>query len=534
MIHRLTGKIDVEVGKQYATLFSCKSGTWLLQLYSVMNKIFGKPLQPRKIIDNPSDDSLRAWALQHGGVITEFGNLSVITRVRHRMAKLTEVIMGEPDPDDLELINNVLDYLKGKEVIMLDRTMCMTPGFKKSCRLYVTAEYARLPLMWGNTLFLPEGKEPDFVSIAVPEWEEKRVLVFPEMGLTIILGSDYKGEQKKAMLRQVMYWAKTEGNLGLHAASKILRVKRDDQLRDFGFLLFGLSGTGKTSLSCHSHWLGFPETVVIRQDDVVILKRDGTAVGTEDSFYIKTESLEPGSQPLLYAAALSPRAILENVCVSRETGTVDFFNSDLTSNGRAMVKRRDIAFTDDQIDIGKIDFILFITRRHDILPPVVRLTPEWAAAAFMLGESVETSAGDPAEAGKALRVVGTNPFIVGSHAEEGNMFLSILRQNPGIQCFVLNTGNVGGMVRGQKITVKDSVKIIEMIAKDKIIWRWDDFWGYDVPSEIPGVDLERFEPRNYYSDEQKERLSHDLKTERLGWLSQFPSLDQDILNAVKR
>ncbi len=499
-----------------------------------MNKIFGKPFQPKKIIDNPSDESLREWALQHGGVITEFGTLSVTTRVRHRMAKFTSVIMGKPEPNDLELISNVLGYLKGKEMIMLDRTMCMTPGFKKSCRLYVTTEYARLPLMWGNTLFPPEGKEPDFVAITVPEWKEKRVLVFPEMGLTIILGSDYKGENKKAMLRQVMYRAKTEGNLGVHAAGKILRVMRGDQLRDFGFLLFGLSGTGKTSLSCHSHWLGFPETVVIRQDDVVILKKDGTAVGTEDSFYIKTEGLEPGSQPLLYAAALSPRAILENVSVVPETGKVDFFNTSLTSNGRAMVKRKDIAFTDDQIDVGKVDFILFITRRHDILPPIVRLSPEWAAAAFMLGESVETSAGDPAEAGKALRVVGTNPFIVGSHAEEGNIFLSILRKNPSIQCFLLNTGNVGGMVRGQKITVRDSVKIIEMIAKDKVTWRRDDFWGYDVPSEIPGVELERFEPRNYYSDEQMERLSYDLKRERLDWLSQFSALHQDILNAVKR
>jgi len=498
-----------------------------------MDKIFGKPFQPRKIIDNPSDESLRAWALQHGGVITEFGNLSVITRVRHRMAKLTEVIMGEPEPDDLELIDKVMDYLKNKEMLMVDRTMCLTPGFKKHCRLYVTSEYARVPLMWGNTLFPPEGNEPDFVSIAVPEWEEKKVLVFPEMGLTIVLGSDYKGEQKKAMLRQVMYWAKKEGNLGLHAASKILRVKRDNQLRDFGFLLFGLSGTGKTSLSCHSHWLCFPETVAIRQDDVVILKSDGSAIGTEDSFYIKTEGLEPSSQPLLYAAALSPRAILENVFVNPETGRVDFFNTTLTSNGGAMVKRRDIAFTDDQIDMGRVDFILFITRRYDILPPVVRLNPEWAAAAFMLGESVETSAGDPAEAGKAKRVVGTNPFIIGSHAEEGNMFLDILRQNPHIQCFILNTGKIGGMVRGQKITVKDSVKIIEMVAKDKITWRRDDFWGYDVPSEIPGIELEGFEPKNYYSDEQMEQLSTDLKRERLNWLAQFPSLNLDILNAIK-
>ena len=497
-----------------------------------MDKIFGKTFQPRKIIDNPSDESLREWALQHGGIITEFGNLSVITKVRNRMAKLTEVIMDEPDSDDLKLIYEVLDYLKSKEVLMLDRVMCMTPGFKRSCRLYVTAEYARLPLMWGNTLFPPEGGEPDFVSLAVPEWEEKKVLVFPERGLTIILGSDYKGEQKKAMLRQVMYWAKKEGNLGLHAASKIVRVFRDGRLRDVGFLLFGLSGTGKTALSCHSHWLRPPEGVVIRQDDVAILRSDGSAVGTEESFYLKTDGLEPSMQPLLYAAAISPRAILENVWVEPETGKVDFFDTTLTSNGRAMVKRRDIAFTDDKIDLEKVDYIVFITRHHNIMPPVVRLTPEWAAVAFMLGESIETSAGDPSEAGKALRVVGTNPFIVGSRAEEGNIFLSILRKNPDIQCFILNTGNVGGMVRGQKITVRDSIRIVEMIARDKITWQKDDFWGYEVPSEIPGIELDRFDPKNYYSDEQIEQLSQNLKRERLAWLSQFPALNQDILTAI--
>ena len=166
------------------------------------------------------------------------------------------------------------------------------------------------------------------------------------------------------------------------------------------------------------------------------------------------------------------------------------------------------------------------------MSPVARLSPEWATAAFMLGESIETSAGDPSQAGKALRVVGTNPFIVGSYAEEGNMFLSILRGNPDIQCFILNTGNVGGVDRGQKITVRDSIKIVEMIARDKITWRRDDFWGYDVPSGIPGVELDRFDPKNYYSDEQIEQLSHDLKRERLAWLSQFPSLNQEILTAI--
>ena len=498
-----------------------------------MQDIFTREFQPKRIFDNPSEEKLREWSLEQGGIITEFGNLSVVTAVRNRIAKFTEVVMGKPDEEDSRLVHQVLDYLRGKEMIRLDRVMCHTPGFKRNCRLYVTSEYPRLPLMWGNTLFPSEGGEPDFTAIDVPEWPEKKTLVFPESGLTLIMGSDYKGEVKKAMLRQIMYWAKQQGNLGLHAASKIIRVRRQRKLRDFGFLLFGLSGTGKTALSCHSQWLRPPERVVIRQDDVVILRSDGSAIGTEESFYLKTDGLEPGMQPLLYAAAISPRAILENVDVDPKTGRVDFFDTTLTSNGRAMVKRRDIAFTDSKIDLERVDFVCFITRRQDILPPVVRLTPEWGAAAFMLGESVETSAGDPAEAGKARRVVGTNPFIVGSEEKEGNIFLSILRDNPGIQCFLLNTGKVGGIDRGQKITVRDSVRILEMIARDKIVWKNDEFWGYEVPVQIPGVEPKRFDLSTYYPEEQIQEISEDLKQERLEWLAQFPKLDKAIVNALK-
>ncbi len=498
-----------------------------------MQGILDKEFKPKRIIDNPSEEKLRGWALEQGGVITEFGNLSVVSKVRNRIAKFTEVVMEELDQEDEQLVHTVMEYLRDKEMIMLDRVMCQTPGYKKNCRVYFTAEYARIPLMWGNTLFPSEGGKPDFITITVAEWPQKKTLVFPESGLTLILGSDYKGENKKAMLRQVMYWAKKEGNLGLHAASKIIRVFRDGKLRDFGFLLFGLSGTGKTALSCHSHWLCPPERVVIRQDDVVILRSDGSAIGTEESFYLKTDGLEPSTQPLLYAAAISPRAILENVWVEPETGKVDFFNSTLTSNGRGMVKRGDIAFTDSEIDLEKVDFMVFITRHYDIMPQVVCLTPEWAATAFMLGESIETSAGDPAQAGKALRVVCTNPFIVGEEEEEGNILFSLLRNNPDIHCFILNTGKVGGADRGQKITHKDSLKILEMIARDKIAWKKDEFWGYEVPVSIPGVDLERFDLSNFYTEEQIQEISEDLKRERLEWLSQFPGLDGDIINAIR-
>jgi phosphoenolpyruvate carboxykinase (ATP) len=122
---------------------------------------------------------------------------------------------------------------------------------------------------------------------------------------------------------------------------------------------------------------------------------------------------------------------------------------------------------------------------------------------------------------------------VGSREEEGNTFLRILRRNPDIKCFILNTGKVGGTDRGQKITVLDSVKILEMLARDKISWRRDEFWGYEVPVKIPGVELGRFDLGNFYSKEQIQELSEDLKQERLEWLAQFPGLDKDITSAIK-
>lgn len=79
----------------------------------------------------------------------------------------------------------------------------------------------------------------------------------------------------------------------------------------------------------------------------------------------------------------------------------------------------------------------------------------------------------------------------------------------------------------------DSVKILEMLARDEITWHRDDFWGYEVPLKIPGVELSRFDLANFYSKEQIRQLSEDLKRERLEWLARFPALDKDIISALK-
>jgi phosphoenolpyruvate carboxykinase (ATP) len=88
------------------------------------------------------------------------------------------------------------------------------------------------------------------------------------------------------------------------------------------------------------------------------------------------------------------------------------------------------------------------------------------------------------------------------------------------------------MANGQKITVFDSVKILEMIARDSIKWKKDEFWGYEVPTEIPGLDMTRFDLSNYYPENRIHILSRNLKRERLEWLGKFDNLDPGIIKAL--
>ena len=388
----------------------------------------------------------------------------------------------------MEKIREVQEALSKMDLIQVDKRMGMSPEVPIHCRLFVPKEYARIAYMWNNMLFPSDSsKEPDFISVYVPDWPETFIFCDVDQGYTYILGTDYPGEAKKSMLRQAMYWIKRKGGLGLHAGSKILHVERPDgKLADVGFLLFGLSGTGKTTLTLHDHGLKEPEKAIIKQDDVVLLSRDGRAFGTEDGFYIKTEGLEP-SQTVLWGAATHPTAAYENIAVG-ENGKVDFLDTSLTSNGRGVVLRRFIKGSGDGIDLEKANKIVFITRRNDVVPVCAKLTPEQAAAYFMLGESIETSAGDPTKAGQAKREVGTNPFIVGLEAEEGNRVLKILRENPDMQAYILNTGSIGAKAgsAGDKITIKISTEIMKQIAKEGIVWEKDPDWGYQVPEGSPG------------------------------------------------
>jgi phosphoenolpyruvate carboxykinase (ATP) len=265
-----------------------------------------------------------------------------------------------------------------------------------------------------------------------------------------------------------------------------------------------------------------------------MMNPQGHCYCTENGFYIKTEGLDE-SQKVLYHAAQSTEAIFENVKV-HDDGAIDFNNNELTSNGRGVIRREDVLGVDNNIDLDKAHRLIFITRHDKIVPPVAKLNSRQAAAFFMLGESVETSAGDPTKAGQSKREVGTNPFIVGSEGEEGNRLLEILEANPDMECYLLNTGSIGmgGNRPGVKISIHASTTILKHIATGEIKWQTDPDWGYQVPEYLPELDMALYDPRSYYTREEYQTMVQQLREDRLRWLDKYADLKPEIVSTIKQ
>jgi phosphoenolpyruvate carboxykinase (ATP) len=471
---------------------------------------------------------------------TEYGSPAYVSEFRSRSADRTRNAVDEPFTDeDWRLVRGALDLMAETELVCVDRVVGRHPEHSSCCRLFVPQEYGRIALAWAKLLDpAPAGREPDLYTVQLPDWEETAVRVLPDPGVTVVLGSDYTGEAKKSFLRLFMHRAKRRGGLGLHAGTKRLTVAEDastdglggsdgideERLDDVTQLFLGLSGTGKSTLTGHGCWLSAPESAVMLQDDVCALFPDGTVAGSEGGgLYVKTTGLDAEEQPALYRAATQPEAVLENVAVS-EDGTVDFDDGSLTTNGRAVIRREDLPSAADEIDCDRADQVFFITR-NPLMPPISRLSTEQAAAAFMLGESVETSAGDPERAGESIRVVGTNPFIVGPPGEEGNRFADLI-ESTDVECYVLNTGSVGS----RNIGVEETISILTAAARGTIEWTRDGTLGLDVPASVPGMAIEELRVADHCEDHES-RLE-TLRAERRAYLDGFETLREEIREAV--
>jgi phosphoenolpyruvate carboxykinase (ATP) len=264
---------------------------------------------------------------------------------------------------------------------------------------------------------------------------------------------------------------------------------------------------------------------------------DGHVVATEHGCFAKTFALSAEDEPTIFGAVTSAEGYLENV--SQTGDDVDFFDTSYTQNGRA-------TFSFDAIesavyeDIGAPDFLLILNRNDNVIPAVAKLEGAQAAAFFMLGETRGTSAGGSDEAGKFLRVPGTNPFFPQLHDLQGNRFLELLDDQP-LEVYLMNTGRVGGPdddERGKEVRIAHSSAIVKGIADGTIEWERDPDFGYLVASAVPGIDdVEVLQPRRLYARTGRTdgyaAFVTRLKAERTEFLAGFPSLSREIVDSVR-
>ncbi|MBI2760756.1 MAG: phosphoenolpyruvate carboxykinase [Chloroflexi bacterium] len=498
------------------------------------------------LIANPPQEELqRLTAAMPNARPTEFGNLNVQTRVDARSAGSTYIVSDDPGISSGQTITRaearrIADlqdaYIAERDMVVIDGWIGDDPAFRVGARLVIEKANANIAGMQRFLYFTDDlPAEPAVTIIYTPNLtapgypNDRLIAVDLEAGITRVFNSDYFGESKKGGLRMWNTIVYNRGGLALHAGWKVIPVNG----RDRSVLIVGLSGTGKTTTTFTRQNGSLPV-----QDDFVALMPDGRVYATENGCFAKTFALDPKFEPNIYRGVTNPNAYLENASQDAD-GRIDFFDTSYTQNGRAVFPMSNIEWR-HPAGAPPAELFLILNRNDNIIPGVARLTREQAAAYFMLGETMGTSAGGKDEMGKALRVPGTNPFWPLLHAQQGNRFHDILAEHP-MEVFLLNTGWVGGPdghPDSKKVKIPHSSAIVKAIAEETIEWTTDPDFGYEVATGLPDLeDIEILQPRRLYERtgrmDEYSTIVNRFKRERVEALAKYPTLRPEIAAAVR-
>ncbi|MDA2980133.1 MAG: phosphoenolpyruvate carboxykinase [Actinomycetota bacterium] len=495
---------------------------------------------------NPTQQQMRVWVEQYMSniTVTEFDNINYKAAVKARLAGSTFFItetenhknrMGRAEYDEWASAQDA--YIADKDMILIEGYIGPDPDFRTGCRLFMERSYANIPAMQ-QQLYFPRDDDwtAEFTVIYTPGFgapgkpDDRLILVDHEAYVTRVLGSDYFGESKMGGLRMWNHLVYQRGGLALHSG---LKTFPDVHGEERVAIMLGLSGTGKTTTTFRDQLGSLPV-----QDDFNALFPNGKVYASENGCFAKTFGLDPDDEPTIYGGTTRPDGWLENTWVSPD-GKVDFFNDSDTKNGRSTFPLANIRHRDPS-GLPPVNYILLLNRNETIIPAIVKLKREQAAAYFMLGETIGTSAGGKAEAGKSLRVPGTNPFFFDNDALMGNRFLELLGTMPDLEVYLMNTGRVGGHEgdeRSKKVKIKHSSAVISGFVTGAIEWEDDPDFGYLVAAKLEGFDdPDLLRPRDMFESQGRRdeyaSLVAKLKVERTEYIAKFPGLDASIINAL--
>ncbi len=417
------------------------------------------------------------------------------------------------------LYDRLFGFMQGRDVFVQDVYAGADEAYRLPVR--IVTELAWHSHFVRNMFILPQSLEeykrfvPEFTIVAIPSFKavpgmdsttsETFICLSFEKKLAIIGNTAYAGEIKKSVFTILNYLLPLEGVLSMHCSANVNPDNADDVA-----LFFGLSGTGKTTLSAD------PTRRLIGDDEHGW--SDNGIFNFEGGCYAKVIGLSESAEPEIYATTKRFGTILENVPFDPITRLIDLDDDTLTENTRASYP---LDFIDNAVPEKKAghpkNVILLTCDASGVMPPIARLTPNQALYQFISGYTSKI-AGTEVGLGKEPEITFSacfgGPFMV-HHPYKYAELLKRKIERYGVTCWLVNTGWVGGPYGiGKRISIRYTRALLNAALNgklDKVKYAKDPIFGFEVPTQCPDVPDEVLSPASSWHDKKEyDRRYKDL------------------------
>ncbi|MBO6792019.1 MAG: phosphoenolpyruvate carboxykinase [Dinoroseobacter sp.] len=448
---------------------------------------------------------------------------------------------AEMSPEGFDRLHqDMLTHMKGKDYYVQDLYGGADPTLRLDVRM--VTELAWHGLFIRHMLRRPDRDEldtftPEFTVVNCPSFKadptrhdcrsETVIAMNFDKKLILIGGTEYAGENKKSVFTLLNYILPSKGVMAMHCSANHAIGNPVDAA-----VFFGLSGTGKTTLSAD------PNRVLIGDDEHGWSDRG--IFNFEGGCYAKTINLSKEAEPEIFDTTSMFGTVIENMVYDEETLDLDFKDDSLTANMRCAYPLDYISNASDSALGGHPKNIIMLTcDAFGVLPPIARLTPAQAMYHFLSGFTSKVAGTERGvtEPEPTFSTCFGAPFMPRRPEVYGNLLRDKIAKH-GATCWLVNTGWTGGAYgTGSRMPIK-ATRALLTAALDgslhNVTFRKDPFFGFDVPVHVHDVDSRLLDPRGTWSDPD----AYDVQAKKLvemfaeNFAQYVPFIDEDVKAAA--
>ncbi len=396
-------------------------------------------------------------------------------------------------------------HVKGRDLFVQDLIGGADP--RHQIKVRVVTEYAWHSLFIRNLLIRPERADlasfdADMLIVDLPSFRadperhgcrtETVIGCDLERKIVLIGGTSYAGEMKKSVFTALNYLLPDENVMPMHCSANV------GPAGDTA-IFFGLSGTGKTTLSAD------PKRTLIGDDEHGW--SDDGVFNFEGGCYAKTIRLSAEAEPEIYATTQRFGTVLENVVLDANREP-DFDDDSLTENTRCAYPLHFIPNASETGQAGNPRNIIMLTAdAFGVMPPIARLTPEQAVYTFLSGYTAKVAGTEKGvtEPEATFSTCFGAAFMPRHPGEYGSLLRKKIADH-GVTCWLVNTGWTGGAYGvGRRMPIKATRALLSAAldgSLNEVEFRTDPFFGFEVPVSVPGVDDSLLDPRATWADQE--------------------------------